>query len=243
MEHHPRRKNFSRANSLRNLAPRELVGSPSKIRSWFSGLCRTEPNEYRLPTAVGTVLARSPVSAPRFQTISRLSRLAWAKARLPVESPQWRSRACIHHLARLRLLLSRPASRGRIGRRFLRLQSFAENTACQSKESCTHDLPAPRKSNPLRHVQAQPTQRRIIRGDRGVGHTILAQAPEIKRNDIVSLIHIFLDFGPVCRGHLPAFTEPQEDCSFVSCGFMNVQQRHFKQFAMSQHIAVNRHAS
>src|SRR6266704_4306889 len=92
-------------------------------------------------------------------------------------------------------------------------------------------------------IKIQPTQRRIIRGDRGVGHTILAQAPEIKRNDIVSLIHIFLDFGPVCRGRFAALTEPQEDCSFVSCGFMNVQQRHFKQFAMSQHIAVNRHAS
>src|SRR5207244_12776741 len=86
------------------------------------------PNEYRLPTAVDTVLAKSPVSAPRFQTISRLSRLAGARAPCRGASRQWRSRACTHHLGRLQLLLLRPASHGRIDRRFLRPRSFAENT-------------------------------------------------------------------------------------------------------------------
>ena len=91
-------------------------------------------------------------------------------------------------------------------------------------------------------IKIQRTQCRIIRGNRRVRHTSLAEAAEIKRDNIVALIHIFLDFRPIFRGRFAAFTEPQQESSFVSGRLVNVQHRDFKQLAMAQHIAVNRHA-
>src|SRR6202011_5553170 len=87
----------------------------------------TLPNEYRLPMAADIVLARSPVFALRFQTISRLSHRSGARARCRVASPQWHSRVCTHRLEPLQKLLLHPASHGRIDWRFLSPQSFAEN--------------------------------------------------------------------------------------------------------------------
>src|SRR5689334_10988561 len=92
-------------------------------------------------------------------------------------------------------------------------------------------------------VKIQRTQCRIIGRDGSIGHSILTEASEIKRNDIVSLVYVFLDFRPVCCGRFATFTEPHEYFSFVGSGFVNVQQRHFKQFAVAEHITVKGHAA
>src|SRR6266446_8305026 len=98
-------------------------------------------NEYKLPTAAGIVLAKSPVSAPRARTISSPSCPHEVGAQFQAAFPQWRSRACTRHLGRLLLLPLRSAFHAQIDWRFLRPRSFAENTACRSRESCTRDWP------------------------------------------------------------------------------------------------------
>src|SRR5690242_1838310 len=60
---------------------------------------------------------------------------------------------------------------------------------------------------------------------------------------MVSLVCVFLDFRPVQCGRFAALTEPQEYCSFTGSRFVNVQERHFKQFAVAEHITVNRHTA
>src|SRR5207302_8222862 len=74
-------------------------------------------------------------------------------------------------------------------------------------------------------------------------HSLLTDAPEIKLNEIVFLVYVFLDFRPVCRACFAVFTEPHEGLSFVSSRLVNIQQWHFEQFAVAEHVTVNRHAA